>query len=244
MSTRVSVAMAVYNGEKYLRQQIESILYQLGNDDEIVISVDPSSDGSKAIAEDFAQQDKRIHVIEGPGHGVIRNFESALTAVSGQYIFLADQDDIWLHDKLLTCLSNMVEKNVTAVMHDAVVTDDSLHKIRDSFFEGSYEPGVYHNIKRNRFIGCCMAVKKEVLELALPFPKRLPMHDQWLGLMAKKLGTVIYIDKPLLFYRRHEQTLTGQKKTSFVRKAIWRFNILTSFILRRLGVWRIKNTGD
>ena len=232
MSVRVSVAMAVYNGEKYLREQLSSIQRQLGSDDEIVISVDPSGDGSKALALEMAMNDKRIHVIDGPGQGAIKNFEAALRAASGDIVFLADQDDVWMEGKVACCLQSLDKEKVTAVLHDAIVTDESLLKMRDSFFEGSYKPGVFNNIKRNRYIGCCMAFKREVIELALPFPKGLPMHDQWLGLLAEKLGDISYIDSPQILYRRHEQTVTGRQKSSLAQKTVWRWNIAISYILR------------
>lgn len=234
MSVRVSVAMAVYNGEKYLRGQLESIQKQLGGGDEVVISVDPSRDASKALALELAQGDSRIRVIDGPGQGVIRNFECALNAVSGEVIFLADQDDVWMDGKVALCLTQLERANVTAVLHDAVVTDESLHRLRDSFFEGTYRPGIFNNIKRNRYVGCCMAVKRAVAALALPFPKRLPMHDQWLGLLAEKLGDVSFIETPLILYRRHGQTITGRSRAGVLRKAAWRISIATSYILRSI----------
>ena len=136
MSVRVSVVMAVYNGEKYLHGQMDSILKQLGDRDEIIVSVDPSVDASKAVALSFQQKDSRIHVFDGPGAGVILNFETALRKAAGDFIFLCDQDDVWLGDKLAACVSALSSEHAAAVVHDAIVADEALNTVRKSFFEG------------------------------------------------------------------------------------------------------------
>lgn len=230
MKVRVSVAMAVYNGEEYLREQVQSIMHQIGKNDELVISVDPSTDRSKVLALEFAQVDSRVSVIDGPGCGVIKNFESALKAVSGEYIFLADQDDVWKDDKLSICLERLCQENVIAVVHNAVVADEALNVVKDSFFEGSFESGAWKNIIRNQYIGCCMAFKAKLLKYALPFPNHIPMHDQWLGILANKLGGVMYCDKPLLYYRRHKKNVTGKKRSNIIKKIKWRIGIIASIL--------------
>lgn len=235
MSVRISVAMAVYYGEKYLKQQIDSILAQLGGDDELIISVDPSKDSSKEIALEYAK-DSRVRVYDGPGKGTIRNFENALKHTGGEYIFLSDQDDVWGEYKINEVLPVLQRKNVYAAVHDAFVTDKDLNIVSKTFFEISFYPGIIKNIIKNRYIGCCMAFKRTVLGLALPFPGNLPMHDQWLGIIAKRLGEVVFIPKPLLYYRRHEDTVTGQGKAGFLKKLKWR----TSILLDLLSVKRKK----
>lgn len=230
MKTQVSVAMAVWNGEKYLRQQIESILCQLGEHDELVISLDPSIDMSGAIIAGFADRDKRIRVVEGPGRGAIHNFENALNHTNGEVIFLSDQDDIWEANKLSSCLAELDKKDTLAVVHNAIVADEDANISKGMFFENGFYSGVLRNIVRNRYIGCCMAFKKELLRAALPFPKNLPMHDQWLGITAKKFGNVAYIDTPLIRYRRHRDTLTGRKKAGFLTRIRWRINIAADYI--------------
>lgn len=230
MKTRVSVVMAVRNGEKYLRQQIESILCQLGEPDELVISLDPSIDMSGVIIAGFTGSDSRIRVVEGPGRGAIYNFENALKHANGEIIFLSDQDDVWEADKLSACLAELSKKDTLAVVHNAIVAGEDISASKCMFFENGFYPGVFKNIVRNRYIGCCMAFKKELLRAALPFPKNLPMHDQWLGIIAKKFGNVAYIDTPLIRYRRHQDTLTGRKKAGFFTRIRWRINIAADYM--------------
>lgn len=236
MSIRVSVAMAVYNGEKFLRQQIDSIIKQLGSSDELVISVDPSEDDSTEIALGYTK-DSRVTVIDGPGKGAVKNFENALIHTKGEYIFLSDQDDVWDEHKISEILPVLEKENVCAVVHDAYVTDADLNIISNTFFEIRFYPGIIKNIIKNRYIGCCMAFKKAVLDYALPFPKRLPMHDQWIGITAKKLGEVVFIPEQLLYYRRHPYTVTGQGSSGVFKKLKWRINIVIGFLF--IG-WRKK----
>ena len=223
--------MAVYNGEKYMRRQIESILPQLDENDELVLSLDPSDDASGDIAAEFAAGDSRVRVIGGPGEGAIKNFENVLRHVMGDYIFLSDQDDVWDREKVSACISELGKEGVLAVVHDAIVTDEELNMSDWTFFHGGFYSGIFKNIVRNRYIGCCMAFKRELLDYSLPFPEKLPMHDQWLGIAAKKFGGVVFIDKPLIKYRRHQDAATGQKKASFFTQIRWRLQIIKAYFM-------------
>ena len=100
----ISVVLAAYKGEKYIGAQVESIISQLGENDELIVSDDfPTGDTRKAIA-DLIENDKRIIYLNGPGRGVIANFEFAISKARGDYIFLSDQDDVWLDGKINTVL--------------------------------------------------------------------------------------------------------------------------------------------
>ena len=227
---RVTVAMAAYNGERFIARQVESILSQMGENDELVISVDPSQDRTKQLALDFMAGDPRVRIVDGPGLGVIRNFENALMHALGAVIFLSDQDDVWHPAKLHTCLKTLEDGHASAVVHDAMVVDGDLNELQGSFFNGGFYSGTWRNVLRNRYIGCCMAFRREVLGAALPFPPSIPMHDQWLGMAAKEIGPVAYIDQPLLFYRRHRYTVTGRENASLLTKMRWRLGIIRALM--------------
>lgn len=215
MRTPASIVLAAYNGQDYLAEQLDSILAQMQPDDELIISADPSGDATRAIAWDYAEKDGRIRVLEGPGKGVIANFEAALGNTRHDIIFLADQDDIWLSGKMDAMIQAFEDPDVLAAVHDCIVTDKALHPIEDSFFKSHpVRRGFWDNVIRNGFTGCCMAVSRPLLERALPFPEGIPMHDSYLGLLALKTGKVAWIETPFLLWRRHGGNATGFHKNS------------------------------
>ena len=118
-----SVAMAFYNGAKYIDEQIRSILDNMEETDELIISVDDASDGSEAILEDWARNDQRIRIIKGPGKGVVKNFENAFKHCRGEIIFLSDQDDVWKKNKMREIERVFEDPKVMAVVHDAQIVD-------------------------------------------------------------------------------------------------------------------------
>lgn len=233
MKKKISVAMAVYNGERFLNTQINSILGQLSDCDEIIVSVDPSSDRSDEIVRQFAARDKRVHFLVGEGKGVIKNFEHALNHVTGDYIFLCDQDDVWLPNKIAVCMGIFDSKNALLLMHDASLTDTELTVTKEHCYGPTFRKGIVRNLIKNKYIGCCMAFRKELLKTVLPFPEEIPMHDQWIALVAEKIGKVEYINEPLILYRRHRDTLTGVRESSFLQKLKWRWQIASGLLKMR-----------
>lgn len=223
---KISVALAAYKGERYIAEQLNSILCQLGENDEIIVSDDfPAGKTREAVAE---IHDKRIRYIEGQGKGVVRNFENALNACTGDVIFLSDQDDVWMPDKVQKVLAE-IRNGADLVLHDAAVTDGSLNITDPSFFavHGS-NASFAKNLIRNSFVGCCMAFTRKVMADSLPFPNELPMHDWWIALAAMKKGyKTVLLPESLIKWRRHGENVTGGK-TSTVQKIKWRLKILLS----------------
>ena len=204
---RVSVAMVSYNGEKYLKEQIESVLQQLGPEDELVVSDDGSTDRTLEILEEYQNRDARVRLLQGPGRGIKKNVEHVLRHTRGSYIFLADQDDIWAPDKVDQVLRAFQEKNAMVVIHDAKVFEGEKPEgiVMDSFFafRGS-GAGVIKNIIKNSYIGCCMAFRRDLLEVILPVPAQIEMHDQWIGILGDYFaGKSCFLPDVLLLYRRH-----------------------------------------
>lgn len=226
----VSVCMATYNGEAYITEQLASILNQLKYDDEIIISDDCSNDQTRVIIKSF--KDDRITLIENKHQcGVIRNFEKALQASRGDYIFLCDQDDVWMENKVEVFLQYLQKYDL--VQSDAVIVDSNLRTLHSSFFKlmGS-KKGLLRNIFKNNYIGCNMAFKRKVLVTALPFPVHIPMHDLWLGIVGELFFKTFYIPQQLLYYRRHNTNVsqTGAKSPfSFRQQVNFRINIIRYF---------------
>lgn len=223
----ISVVLAAYKGEKYIAAQVESILLELGKDDELIISDDLPSGKTKAAVADFIENDNRVVYLEGPGEGVIRNFEYAISKARGNYIFLSDQDDVWLENKVRVVMSEF-EKGVDLVLHNAKITDGELHETGEYAFEiNKTATGFFRNIIKNSYQGCCMAFRSEMREFILPFPGKIPMHDQWIGLMAEKHGKIGLVEEPLILYRRHGGNVTGNG-SDFFTKLKWRADIILS----------------
>ncbi len=222
----VSVVLAVYNGGEYIKAQLESVLCQLSEADEVIISDDKPSGNTAPAIKEYLENDKRVKYIHGPGKGVIKNFENAIKNAKGDYIFLCDQDDIWLEGKVSAVLSEL-EKGALVVMHDAKVVNSDLEVKEESFFASHGSgTGFVKNVIRNTYIGCCMAFSSKLKPHILPFPDKIPMHDQWIGLVGERAGKVSLIDTPYLLYRRHDATATGAA-TTFKQKLIWRINIIS-----------------
>ncbi len=227
----ISVVLAAYKGEKYIGAQIESIISQLGENDELIISDDfPSGETRNAVA-DLIENDRRIIYLSGPGRGVIANFEFAISKAKGDYIFLSDQDDVWLDGKINAVMKEF-SNGADLVLHNALITDGELHETGETAFEiNKTEKGFLRNIIKNSYQGCCMAFRSEMKKYILPFPKKIPMHDQWIGLMAEKHGKVSLINEPLILYRRHGGNVTGNG-SDFITKLKWRADIILSVIGR------------
>lgn len=203
MREKISVAMATYNGEKYIKEQIESILSNLSEIDELIISDDGSTDSTLDIVKSFS--DGRIRIVDGPKKGVKKNFENAIIEASGKYIFLCDQDDIWADEKVNTVLKAFEESKCPVVVHDCSIVDDNGNILSDSFFSFKKSGrGFIKNVITNTYIGCCMAFDSSLKEKILPIPGDIEMHDQWIGIIGDLNGKNCFIPDKLISYRRHE----------------------------------------
>lgn len=207
----VSICMAVKNGELFIREQLESILPQLGVNDELIISDDHSIDSTINIVKEFS--DLRIKTITNPGQGIVDNFENAIRHSSGDKIFLADQDDVWVKDKIEKMCLHLDRFNV--VICDCLIVDRYLNAEPNSFFEiNNSGKGLIKNIIRNSYMGCCMAFRRNILNKILPFPRNIPMHDLWIGLVAEIHYSVYFLPEQLVLYRRHSTNASSGHRQS------------------------------
>jgi glycosyltransferase involved in cell wall biosynthesis len=236
--------MATYNGAGYIKEQIHSILLQLSYSDELIISDDCSTDATVKIAAEF-EYDHRVRIVENKIQlGVVKNFDRALGEAKGDYIFLCDQDDVWLPGKVNLCVAAL-QKHLLVVT-DCKVVDQTLNETTPSFFNHRHSgKGVFKNIWKNSYLGCCMAFRKELLCIALPIPTKMPMHDMWLGLLAELHGSVLFMPIQLCLYRRHQFAISataGKSNLSIFRKVYVR-SVLTICLIKRIFYFRfIKST--
>lgn len=229
----ISVCIATYNGEKYIQEQLASILPQLGRDDEVIISDDGSTDNTlNAI---MALSDERIKIKNGPRrHSPIWNFENALKQAKGEYIFLADQDDVWKPNKVEVCMRWM--QIYDCVISDAEVTDSALNMTASSLYKMLHvrTGKLYNACWKNGYTGCCMAFRRSILKLALPFPADIPMHDIWIGNLAAFHYRVKFVDDKLIYFRRHNDTNSCNGKGSRYNRwqqLLFRWKIIKNLML-------------
>jgi glycosyltransferase involved in cell wall biosynthesis len=203
--TGVSILMATYNGVSYIAEQLDSIVAQAAADDEIIIVDDGSSDGTLQILGAYASRFPTIRVSPNPRNiGVKATFERLLGLATRDIIFLSDQDDIWIEGRKASMVETLRQDGCVAVLANALIlTEEGVGK---PFFAPGDDPeveSVWRNFAKNGFIGCCMALRREVLAVALPFPPTISMHDWWIGTCAMTVGQVRYLPAPSLLYRRH-----------------------------------------
>ena len=229
----ISVCMPTYNGEKYIKEQLDSILCQLSQDDEVIISDDSSTDRTIEIIKSY--NDTRIKLLEDNHFkSPIYNLENALKQAKGDYIFLADQDDVWYPNKVAVVLNYLQEYD--CVVSDATVVDTNMNVIHDSFMKLNHsKKGLIRNLIKNGFLGCCMAFSKNILDKALPIPNPIPMHDTWIGLVSEKYGKTIFLKEPLIYYRRHGDNAspTSEKSHYTIREKIYHRFLFTKNIIER-----------
>ncbi|MDF7640326.1 glycosyltransferase family 2 protein [Bifidobacterium sp. ESL0784] len=232
----MSVVMATYNGMPYVREQIQSILSQLTDEDELIVTDDGSTDGTIEEIRDFCSKYTNISFLKGPGKGVIANFENGLNTASREILFLSDQDDVWLPHKIETvCKFFVDDPKITCVLHDVTVVDSDLKELHPSFFNlRNSRLGFVNNIIRNSYVGSAMAFKREILHYALPMPKDIPMHDQWIGLINEMYGKCGLCRERLGLYRRHEGTVTSLEHGSLSSMLGKRIRLVKDLIIRRM----------
>ncbi len=229
----ISVALATYNGQKYIMAQLISILSQLSANDEVIISDNYSTDNTIPIIKKI--NDKRIKIfyqkqISKSGRvNCIKNFENALVNCTGDYIFLSDQDDIWVENKILVSLNYLQEFDI--VVSDCKIIDETNNIKLDSYFYRRHSgKGFFKNLKANTYLGCCIAFKRQVLDILLPFPKNIPMHDIYIGFVSELFYKKYFASEKLVFYRDHgnnvSPTAKGITKYSLAMQIRFRWNVI------------------
>ena len=238
----ISIAMATYNGEKYLREQLNSILAQTITDWELVVCDDCSKDPTVEILKSYQEQDDRIKIfVNEKNLGFKKNFEKAIGLYSGDYIALADQDDIW-HENHLEVLQELIGDaslscgNTRLMTADSIVTEKNLSDVEKLLCLPSDTHKLMYRIllKSNPFQGASMLIKKQFLSKILPIPEGVLYHDAWIAACACFEKGIAYTFEPITDYRQHENNVTvaarrlDSKKKSFIHKCKQGFKVLFS----------------
>jgi glycosyltransferase involved in cell wall biosynthesis len=233
----VSVCMATYNGERFIHEQLASVLCQLGDNDEIVIVDDASTDNTIAIIQSFG--DRRIRILKQTHNsGVLQTFGRALKEARGEIIFLADQDDVWRGDKISKFKDAFAaSSDLSLVLSDCSIIDADGIITAERFQSGKFHASALYNIVRNRYLGCSMAFRRSVLNYCLPFPPDVPMHDMWIGIVNQLTGKTGFLDEPLMCYRRHDGNASPRQHAPVMQMIRWRWALAKNvafFYMRRV----------
>lgn len=234
--SKICIIMATYNGEKYLEEQIDSILNNSFKDITLHIQDDGSTDRTTEIIDSYARKypDRVTGHRNTTNKGVIRNFLEAVSDLEGDYYMFCDQDDVWLPSKIEKTLSTIVESEKqlatdtpVVVFGDATVVNQNLVETAPSFQRQSgYDISAIdlpHLMMENKLIGCTIMFNKALRNKLCdkPLPDTIRMHDWWIALLGAALGKVVYLDEPLLLYRQHEKNVVGNiTRKSYIKDRI------------------------
>jgi len=230
INPKVLIFLATYNGEKYINEQIESIINQSYVNWVLLIRDDLSADNTLLLLKKWCARDSRIQLLDNLGENsgsALGNFSrlvSCYDQFAADYYCFCDQDDVWAADKLAKSLMALAEiengknsKKLPALVHsDLEVVDRDLKTINRSFVEmmrlqPANESKPARLLSRNEVTGCTMMCNKELLDIATPITNDVIMHDWWLALVAAYTGRIRFLDETLVHYRQHSQNVIGAK---------------------------------
>lgn len=211
----VSIILATYNGEKYLQQQLDSILKQDYPNIEIIVTDDCSSDTTFRVLQEYASKYACIRIYSNENNlGINKNFEKGLLLARGEYIAISDQDDIWKEEKISTLVKEL--ENHTMIYHDSELIDpDGLSlnkKLSNLDIFTSFNNCLQFTIA-NRVPGHAMLFKKTLIAQCIPFPENI-FYDHWLAFVATFNTKIKFTNHVLVLYRQHENNLSGSKVKS------------------------------
>ena len=243
---KVDILMPTYNGEKYLREQLDSILNQTYEDIRIIISDDCSKDSTSQILKEYKEKDNRIEIyLQETNLGVVKNIEFLLNKVENPLYMLADQDDIWLPNKVEKSVEKLYQENADLVFGDLEVVNEKLETMYPSFGDfmllnrkiKKYINSYKLNYLYNCVTGCTILAKKTTIEKILPIPtySKYVIHDYWIGLVVSLNGKVAYMTDKYIKYRQHGNNQVGTNKISHGFKKLEQVREL--FINVKLGVF-------
>jgi glycosyltransferase involved in cell wall biosynthesis len=213
----ISVCIATYNGANYIIEQFDSILNQIGSDDEIVVCDDQSSDDTLSKIE--AYNDPRIRIYRNETRlGHVRNFEKAMSLARGEYIFLSDQDDIWMPERVQAMMARLNEDPSIQLVASNFDFIDGQGRVIGEFRQlGAVKKTRLAQIcsiflGKAPYFGCTFVLRRELLRSCLPIPKGIESHDIWFALVASSSGSVRNLQAPTLLHRIHGGNVSVAKR--------------------------------
>lgn len=205
---RISIALASFNGGRYLHEQLRSFAAQTRLPDQVVVTDDLSTDQTIQVARDFAKDAPFEVIVESNPRrlGVTSNFDRALSLCNGDLVFLSDQDDVWFPEKIATLVDLATSRPAAACwMVDALLADEKLVPTGTGKMQQIRSAGLPATAM---VMGCCAAFRRDLLDLLLPIPGDQPAHDTWLVQVADLLSLVERVELPMQWYRRHGRNVS------------------------------------
>lgn len=217
MNDEVTILMATYNGEKFLEEQIQSIISQSYKNWKLIIRDDCSKDSTINIIERFIQKDNRISLVKGSSNiGQIRNFNELLKiAINNKYIMFSDQDDVWKNDKIELTLNSMKNvESIKGVDEPILVYTNLAYVNKELKYLGNKNIKVENRslnvlLGYNYVWGCTMMINNSLSKIVFPISEKADNHDYWIALHAQLLGTIYHLNEETILYRQHESNVTG-----------------------------------
>jgi rhamnosyltransferase len=245
----VAILLSTYNGEKYLAEQLSSVLDQTYSDFVLYVADDGSSDNTNIIIDKFVETDKRIVKLNKKNvhDGACNSFMWLLGQIDADYYFFCDQDDVWISNKIERQISVAKQYDIQKpllVHSDLKVVDETLFVLHESFwkfsrFEHSEFGSFNFHCAYNNIPGCSMLINKVARNISLNMPRTAKMHDAWISLAVTfHNGNIISIDEPLLYYRQHANNTIGAKESRTILQKI--INI-KSIIIENINLYRTIN---
>lgn len=220
---KLCILLASYNGEKYISDQLDSIINQTYKNWELIIRDDGSKDETMTILNEYEKKDKRIKILrDDKGNlGFLKNFEELLFNAKEEFVLFSDQDDFWLKNKLekfvekIKGLDEKVLSKPLLIHCNSLVCDDKLEIIKEEFINSKIAKKTNSNIYFFEYIvqGSASMVNKKMIKESLPFLKNVTLHDRYFHLLSQFLGTRVFIDESLVKYRQHERNEIGANRS-------------------------------
>lgn len=220
---KLCILLASYNGEKYISEQLDSIINQTYKNWELIIRDDGSKDETVTILNKYEKKDERIKILrDDKGNlGFLKNFEELLFNAKEEFVLFSDQDDFWLKNKLekfvekIRDLDEKVLSKPLLIHCNSLVCDDKLEIIKEKFIDSKIAKKNNSNIYFFEYIvqGSTSMVNKKMIKESLPFLKNVTLHDRYFHLLSQFLGTRVFIDESLVKYRQHERNEIGANRS-------------------------------
>lgn len=229
----ISICMATFNGFPFLPRQVESILGQMGSEDQLVVSDNGSTDETLGYLASLGDSRMELHDFPFP-KGPVPNFENAMKYAARPIVMLADQDDVWLPNRLglvRRAFKGELDKPLCLVTEgermdaeERIIAESNLQVL-------GYRPGLVKNVIKNSYMGCSLAFSRDLLPYILPIPRFVPMHDSWIGILAERYGRIQVVLEPSYQYRVHGGNLS-HKRNPLMSKVSDRIGLIVALVLR------------